>query len=54
MAAALCLPVAQASVVPIHYDFENTGANPAVTDNVRHDALSFARGGVNLTITAWA
>lgn len=54
LAALLALPAAQAGVVPVHFNFENTGANPAATDNLGHDQLSFQRGGVGLTITAWA
>lgn len=51
-AGALALPVAQAGVVPVHFNFENTGANPAATDNVGHDSLGFSRSGLNLTVTA--
>lgn len=54
LCALAALPAAQASVTPIHFNFENTGANPAATDNLGHDQLSFNRGGVGLTITAWA
>lgn len=53
--AVSLMPLASgAAATSIHYNFENTGANPAATDNVGHDFLQFNHGGVGLTITAEA
>jgi len=51
LACMACL-AAPLQAAPIHYNFENTGANPAATDNQAHDSLSFTRGGVSVTVTA--
>jgi hypothetical protein len=54
LATVLAATGACAQAAAVHFNFENTGTNPAPTDNLGHATLDFQQGGVSLRVTARA